>query len=252
MSNKDTQAKPPVSSQPSSEKLEEARLEALANDTSPGEGAAVLREVSRLQQENKVLKSRNLRVWSAVGILSAIFFVTIGAGVAWYPKYRYIPTTDNTSICEVSTESDPRVSPATLTEYAKDAVVNAYSYDYINYREDLNLVAAKWFTDNGRKAFFSSLDESGNLERVIKGRLILRSMSTKVPQLEEEGRKGSQRYWLVQVPIAIEFYSGGDQQPKSRQDFLAAVTIVQTPASATNLKGIAVDSISLSPYIARK
>jgi len=130
--------------------------------------------------------------------------------------------------------------------------VNAYSYDYVNYRESLNATAARWFTDNGRKAFLRSLDDSGNLERVLKGRLTLRAMATRVPQLEEEGRHGLQRYWIVQVPIAIEFYSGGHQQPRTRQDFLAAVTIVQTPASATNLKGIAVDSISLAPYVARK
>ncbi|WP_240533896.1 DotI/IcmL family type IV secretion protein [Aeromonas veronii] len=121
------------------------------------------------------------------------------------------------------------MTPATLADYAKDAVVNAYSYDYVNYREALNATAAKWFTDDGRKAFLRSLDESGNLERVLKGRLILRAMATKVPQLEEEGRRGLQRYWVVQVPVAIEFYSGGDQQPRTRQDFLAGVTIVQTP-----------------------
>lgn len=245
MSNKQAHGK-------SSGDLEEAKLEELANDMSEGEGAAVLREVARLQQENKTLKGRNLRVWSTVAVLSVTFLVTLTAGIAWYPKYRYIPTADNTAICEVTTESDPRVTPATLTDYAKDAVVNAYSYDYINYRESLNATAAKWFTESGRKAFLRSLDESGNLERVLKGRLILRAMATKVPQLEEEGRRGMQRFWVVQVPVAIEFYSGGDQQPRTRQDFLAAVTIVQTPASATNLKGIAVDSVTLAPYVSRK
>ncbi len=245
MSNKQAHGK-------SSGDLEEAKLEELANDMSEGEGAAVLREVARLQQENKTLKGRNLRVWSTVAVLSVTFLVTLSAGIAWYPKYRYIPTADNRAICEVTTESDPRVTPATLADYAKDAVVNAYSYDYINYRESLNATAAKWFTENGRKAFLRSLDESGNLERVLKGRLILRAMATKVPQLEEEGRRGMQRYWIVQVPVAIEFYSGGDQQPRTRQDFLAAVTIVQTPASATNLKGIAVDSVTLAPYVSRK
>ena len=196
MSNKEAQGKPSAkqpSASPSAE-LDEAKLDQLANDMSPGEGAAVLREVARLQQENKALKGRNLRVWTAVGVLSATFFVTVSAGIAWYPKYRYIPTTDNRAICEVSTESDPRVTPATLADYAKDAVVNAYSYDYVNYREALNATAAKWFTDDGRKAFLRSLDESGNLERVLKGRLILRAMATKVPQLEEEGRRGLQRY----------------------------------------------------------
>lgn len=255
MSNEEAQGKPSLAKQPSASlpaEMDEARLDQLANDMSPGEGAAVLREVARLQQENKALKGRNLRVWTAVSLLSGLLFVTVSAGVAWYPKHRYIPTTDNRAICEVSTESDPRVTPATLADYAKDAVVNAYSYDYVNYREALNATAAKWFTDDGRKAFLRSLDDSGNLERVLKGRLILRAMATKVPQLEEEGRRGLQRYWVVQVPVAIEFYSGGDGQPRTRQDFLAGVTIVQTPASATNLKGIAVDSISLAPYVPRK
>jgi len=232
--------------------LDEAKLDQLASDMTPGEGPAVLREVARLHQENKALKARILRVWTAVGFLSATFFVTISAWIAWFPKYRYIPTTDNQAVCEVSTESEPRVTPATLVEFAKDAVLNAYSYDYVNYRETLNQVAAKWFTSEGRKAFMRSLDESGNLERVIKGRLILRAMATHVPQLEEEGRRGFQRYWVVQVPIAIEFYSGNEQQPKTRQDFLAGVTIVQTPPSATNPKGIAVDSITLAPYVPRR
>ena len=85
------------------------------------------------------------------------------------------------------------------------------------------------------------------MERVIKGRLILRTMATRTPQLEEEGRRGSRRYWVVIVPVAIEFYSGGENQPRSRQDFLAHVTILEQEASAVNLKGIAVDSLVLSP-----
>jgi len=121
MSDKEIQRNPQKkqSSTAAPTELDEKRLDRLANDMSPGEGAAVLREVARLQQENKALKGRNLRVWTAVGILSAVFLLTIGAGVAWYPKYRYIPTTDNRAICEVSTESDPRVTPATLADYAK-------------------------------------------------------------------------------------------------------------------------------------
>lgn len=64
MSNKEAQGKPSAkqpSASPSAE-LDEAKLDQLANDMSPGEGAAVLREVARLQQENKALKGRNLRV----------------------------------------------------------------------------------------------------------------------------------------------------------------------------------------------
>ena len=125
--------------------------------------------------------------------------------------------------------------------------VEAYTYDYVNYRGAINDVATKRFTDSGRRQYLASLQESGNLERVIKGRLILRTRATRTPQLEEEGRRGMRRYWVVIVPVAIEFYSGGENQPRSRQDFLAHVTILEQEASAVNLKGIAVDSLVLSP-----
>ncbi|MBV6747189.1 DotI/IcmL family type IV secretion protein [Xanthomonas vasicola] len=228
------------------------KLEALAADQTPGAAAAQIREMARLQLDNKALKKRNLRVWSAFIVLSGLFVFALVAWLYLFPKYRYIPTTDNRAICEVSTENNPRITPGTLTEYAKDAVVNSYTYDYVNYREALNEAANRWYTQEGRRAFMNSLDSSGNLERVRRGRLILRAMTTRVPQLEEEGRRGAQRYWVVMIPIAIEFYSGGEPQPRSRQDFIASVTIVQTPPTATNLKGIAVDAVSLKPYITRR
>lgn len=235
------------------DELDEIKQLELAADMSPGEGAAVVREVNRLQLENRDLKKRNLKAWGSVFALTGVLGITIVAAVYIFPKYRWIPTTNNQAICEVGTESGPRVTAATVVEYAKDAIINSYSYDYVNYRASLNAAGNKWYTDNGRKAFLGTLDESGNLERVIKGRMILRSQSTQTGQLEESGTyAGGQRWWLIQVPVAIEFFVGGDLQPKSRQDFLAAVTIVEIPASATNIKGIAVDGVQLAPYTARK
>jgi len=254
MSSKDTQKeKPTGEGSRSGLSAEEQKLLGAALDESPGEGAAIVREVKRLQLECLDLKRRNKRAWGQLSLVTAGLIVVVGVWVYGYPKYRWIPTTDNRAICEVSTETNPRVTTASVIEYAKDAVVNSYSYDYVNYRANLNDAGARWYTDDGRKAFLKTLDDSGNLERVLKGKMTLRAMSTQVGQLEETGRLATgETYWLVQVPVAIEFYLGGDQQPRSRQDFLAAVTIVQTPASALNVKGIAVNAVQLSPYVSRK
>lgn len=233
-------------------KLDDAILEHIANDTTNGEAAAVLREVARLHQENITLKKRNVRVWGLALTLGATFAVSISSALFLFPKYRYIPTTDNRALCAVSSDAQVRVTPAALTEYAKDTVVEAYTYDYVNYRPAINDVATKRFTDAGRKQYLASLQESGNLERVIKGRLVLRTMATRTPQIEEEGRRGTKRYWVAIVPVAIEFYSGGESQPRSRQDFLAHVTILEQEASAVNLKGIAVDSLVLSPIASQR
>lgn len=231
----------------SGRKLDEALLNQVVADDAPGEAAAVLREVARLHQENTILKKRNLRVWSLALLMGVSFATALSAALFLFPKYRYIPTTDNRALCSVSSDAQVRVTPAALTEYAKDTVVEAYTYDYVNYRAAINDVSNRRFTDAGRRRYLASLQDSGNLERVIKGRLILRTMATRTPQLEEEGRRGLRRYWVVVVPVAIEFYSGGEGQPRSRQDFLAHVTILEQEASAINLRGIAVDSLVLSP-----
>src|SRR5438874_1389815 len=88
---------------------EEEKLEVLANDMSDGAHAAILREVARIQLENKYLKRHNLRIWTVAGILALLLTLTFVAGLQWFPKYRYIATTNNAAICEVSTESAPNI-----------------------------------------------------------------------------------------------------------------------------------------------
>jgi intracellular multiplication protein IcmL len=230
-----------------------AKLEALTLDMTEGESPAVLREISRLQLENKNLKSRLLRVWFSVAFLSATLLVIVWAVLDWYPKYRYIATTNNDAICEITADSEPRVSDASLGEFAREAIVNSFSYDYINYRETLNNAMNKWFTTPGKRAFQKSLAETGNIKTVLAARLIQRTMATHTPSVAEEGVRGfNEKYWVVKLPIAIEFFTGGNTQPQSRQNFLASVVIVQVTASALNMKGIAIDTITLSPFIGQQ
>jgi intracellular multiplication protein IcmL len=228
--------------------LEEAKLAALVNDLGEGAHASVIREVARLHQDSYHLKRQNLRIWSVAAVLAVSLLVSIGAALWWFPKYRYIVTTDNRAICRANTQEGNSPTPATLEDFAKDALIHAFRYDYINYRDVVNDVTNRWFTERGRKAFLKSLDESGNLERVVKGRLIMKSFATNTAQLESEGVEGAQRFWIVHVPLAIEFYTGGAPQPTNTQDFLAEVKVMQEPPSAVNEKGIAVDNVILKPW----
>ncbi|HII2980456.1 TPA: DotI/IcmL family type IV secretion protein [Yersinia enterocolitica] len=231
---------------------EQKHAELASDISSDAPSASILREVNRLQLDNILLKRKIIRIWGATSILAAALTVTIGITIFWFPKFKYIPTIDNQAICSVEGSDAPIVSNETIISYAQEAVLHSYSYDYVNYRTKLNEVANKYYTDNGRRAFFNSLDKSKNLEKVKDGRLILRSMPVQVAQLEETGLTAlNQKYWIVQVPISIEFYLGGEGKPRTKTEFTAAVTVLQIPASAINQKGIAIDSVSLEPYLPR-
>jgi len=230
------------------------RLEATISDRGVSAHASIMREVARLELDNQHLKKQNLRVWSAAGSLSLVLLLGTGSVFWWFPKYRFIPTTDNKAICEVNSDSSSTVTPSSLVDNAADAMVESYTYDYINYRETIDRITGKWYTFDGRKGYMKSLDDSGNLERVVKGRLIMRAFKTNAAQLESEGEDpvSGKKFWMVHVPLAIEFYVGGSTVPTSTQDFLAEVKVIEMQATAANTKGTGVDNVVLRPSSRRK
>lgn len=229
---------------------ENARLEQLAMDTSdPSDAASILRENAQLVLDIQATRQRMFRVWMIVGILAFGYAATMFIWLTSFPKIAYIETRNNEPICTLTTASEAYLSSASLTDYAKEAALSSYTFDYLNYNTLITRAADTYFTASGRAAYLRTLDTSGNLERVIKGRLTLRSYVSRAPQLEEQGMMdATTRYWVVTVPIVIEFYAGGLETPRSRQDFLATVTLVSVRPSAANLKGIGVDSMVLKPY----
>lgn len=241
-----------VPATPINQSHDELRPLAVLADRNESAHASTLRENARLEQDNLYLKRQNLRVWSAVGVLSAAMMLGVGGAYWWFPKYRYIATTDNSAICEVNTTNSNLVSPAILEDFAKNAALDSYSYNYVSYREAINTAVSKWYNGRGRKAYLKSLDDSGNIERVVKGRLIMKAFATNAPQLESEGLEGRYRFWTVQVPLAIEFYVGGSASPASTQDFVAEVRIMEEQPSALRRNGLGVDAVTLRPSTRRK
>ena len=213
--------------------------------------SAILQRNAELKLNVMDLKARNKKVWIVVILLVITLCTLMFVWMNYFPKYKYIVTTNNSAVCEAGTLNAPIATPATLTNFAADAAVNSYTYDYVNYRTDLNRIANTYYTQNGRKAFFASLDASNNLKKVISGRYILKSYIVGAPQLQEEGVRGNRPFWIVMVPINIDFFSGNLETSVSSQSFMARVILVQEPATAMNLKGIAVDGITLSPYSGR-
>lgn len=209
----------------------------------------IYRENLALRDSIRQERARTIRAWGAVCILG----VALG-GLCWiwltsFPKLRYIETRDNSPICAMNAADSPYLTPSSLANFAMEAALDSYTYDYLNFEKQVTGAANRWFTEEGRKSFLKSLDDSGNLESVIKYRLSLKTRASQTAQLEEQGMLDPQtNYWVVRVPIVIEFYAGGLEQPRSKTNYLAVVTLVSVRPSAERVKGIAVDSLVLKPY----
>lgn len=224
--------------------VEIEKLNELATDLSDGStSTSVLREVARLQVDNTRLSKQVTKAWSVSVILG---FGIIGIFVLMmtrFPLTKYLPSGDNSGICSYSPQSDLSISDEDVMDFAKSAILNSYSYDYVNYREKINNSANQYFTSDGRKDYFHQLDASGNLDRIIKGNLIQRSNASLSPQMEE--RDSDYQWWVVQVPMNIEFYSGGESKPRTTLNYLATVRVLRIPPTKGKKLPLGIDSIYL-------
>lgn len=167
---------------------------------------------------------------------------------ASYPKYRTVQTVDNSVICEIDPKDNPALTDAAIQDFARSAVLAAYSFDYASYRDQLEYATTRYFTSEGRAAFNRALRSSGSLNHIISNNLIMKTFVTSAAQIEDKGIDGNtgQAYWVVRMPVTTEFYTGGSK-PADTQKFVAQVRVVSTTRDALNTKGIGVHSLTLRP-----
>lgn len=171
--------------------------------------------------------------------LSYLFYV--------YPKYKVIPTTNNSAVCELSPEENPLLTDVSIQDFAKMGILSTYSIGYVDWRNQLDQATTRYYTSKGRASIHVALKESALIDYIIQNNLVMKSMAISVPQINEKGTEKGVSYWIVQMPLAIEFYSG-KSTPADTQKFIAQVKIVTSMRDAFNPKGIGIDSLVLKPY----
>lgn len=202
-----------------------------------------------LHKENQSLK-KQIQLLLLILILSISIVGALFWAFSQYPKYRYIVTTDNQKICEVPTIGKNTISPAALENFAQEALLDVYRYDYVNFESQTQQALNRFFTFNGRAAYYDSLSQSGNFEKIKANKLISKASLVRSAQIEKEQVRFGRYEWQIAMPIKIEFYKGSSdvsQDQVASQSFLAIMTVVQETASKVNPKGVAVDALVLKP-----
>ena len=197
----------------------------------------------------KLRQSRRVLILSLFGIIitSGIILVLLYLFTV-YPKYRTVQTIDNSVICELKPTDNPMLTDVAIQDFAKSAVLSAYSYDYINWRTQVENATTRYFTSDGRAAFNKAIRNSGSLNYIVSNNLIMKSMAISSPQIEEKGiDNNGVPYWIVRMPISTEFYTGSAKAADT-QNFVAQVKVIATQRDAFNPKGLGVYSMILKPY----
>lgn len=141
--------------------------------------------------------------WVIIAILALALFVQVGNK----PKPTYFATTESGRIIKLVPLNEPNLSDRALIQWATNAVLAVYTYNFNNYRQVFQ-DSRQYFTDDGWQQFITALSQSRNLQAVQDKKLVLSAVVSSAPIVNREYVAGNGKYtWEIQLPVMVTYQS---------------------------------------------
>jgi intracellular multiplication protein IcmL len=166
-----------------------------------------------------------------LGLLITVLMNVMMAFLLFYiishpPAPRYFATSLGGRITPLFPLDRPNQADASILQWANKAAIAAFSYSYVNYRDELQ-ASSGFFTAEGWTQFLTALKESNNLEAVKTRKMIVSAEATRAPEIIERGVMPDGRYsWRVQISLLVS-YQG---QVEASQNVIVNMLIVRVPS----------------------
>jgi intracellular multiplication protein IcmL len=174
------------------------------------------------------------------GLLLTIFLLIVGLFVVVYlsvhrPLPEYHAVDPNGQKMSLTPYLEPNLLPDTILRWASKAAVTAYTFDFVNYKRQIES-ARPFFTEAGWKDYLASV--SGLIDTIVKNKVIINGVVTGTPVISNQGPLPGQGYtWRVQIPFLVTYQVGG---PPVKRNYYVVLTIVRVPTNV-NIQGIGID-----------
>ncbi len=169
-------------------------------------------------------------------LASALLYLTL-----YPPEPRYFAISKEGHLTPLISINKPNLSNAALLQWATQATVSAFNYNYVNYRQALQSIRDN-FTNQGWENFSTALNYSNNLSAVIQKKLIVSAVPTGAPVIVEQGLRHGIYAWRVQMPLLVTYQSPSDLIPQS---FRIDLLIIRVP-TLQSVKGIGIQQLIMT------
>ena len=171
----------------------------------------------------------------------------IFGGILFYivshpPAPKYFATSVNGRITPLTALNEPNQSDSAVLQWANQAAIAAFSYNFVNYRSELQ-AASGFFTSTGWTQFLNALQDSNNLDAVRAKKLIVSAVATRAPIILQKGILNNRYSWRVQMPILVTYQSASEFTQQNN-----VVTMLITRVSTLNSpRGIGISQFVVGP-----
>lgn len=194
---------------------------------------------------NKFYKDSQRRVILALIVSIVINFLLgsmLGYIITHPPEPRYFATSINGRITPLFPLSEPNQSDSAVLQWANQAAIAAFTYNFVNYRDELQ-ASSGFFTAEGWDQFLTALQQSNNLDAVKAKKLIVSAVATRAPIILQKGILNGSYSWRVQMPILVTYQSASEFTQQNN-----VVTLLITRVSTLNSpRGIGISQFVVGP-----
>lgn len=174
-----------------------------------------------------------------INILLAVLFAYV---ITHPPEPRYFATSINGRITPLTPLNEPNQSDSAVLQWANQATVAAFTYNFVNYREELQ-ASSGFFTAEGWTQFLNALTQSNNLDAVKAKKLIVSAVATRAPVILQKGELNGRYSWRIQMPILVTYQSANQFSQQNN-----VVTLLVTRVNPLNSpRGIGIAQFVVGP-----
>lgn len=151
----------------------------------------------------------------------------------------YFATDSVGRLIEVIPTDKPNMTTDEVTAWAIEAIQDTFSYDYINYRKQLQN-AEKYFTTYGWNNYMKALKANNNLVALNQRKMLVSARVIEQPKLIAQGILGGAYAWKYQMSLLMTYSLPPYDEKSKFYNPLQATMIVQRQEALKGYKGLGV------------
>lgn len=172
---------------------------------------------------------QQLRLVALAVILNILLIAALIGMLVYFVKHPVHPVyfaTDKVGRLMVDPPlSQPNMNVEDVSNWVTHAVEKAYSYDYVNYRQQLQS-AQRYFTDYGWKQYMKGLQSSNNLLALTEHKMVVMAKVVSKPKLLIQGILGNRFAYRFEMPVLVTYLeSPFDEKNKFSNPLIVSVTV---------------------------
>lgn len=206
--------------------------------------AELIVNVLKNKKVNKYTIPRLIQILIVCLSFNGLFCLSIYYAYMHPPEANYYITSFNGQVEKIADIHEPNTSDSVVKQWSNIAVIDIFTYDFVNYERALQQVS-QYFTDDGWSSFLNTLNNSNNLPTVISKKLVVSAVAIKPPLILMKGMLNGVYSWRIQIPVLVTYQSASE----FIQQTVLINLLVTRISTLENPKGIGIEQFVVSSYL---